>query len=159
MAPPRKESPQARRLVWSKGHALADKRGYVLESRLILFSKIGADPVPCHWCKGLVVWSVGVGPVRGSLVADHIDGNHHNNAPSNLVPACQGCNGTRFKLVKDDELFITKRDGKRVRAVPRTCLRCASPFLVPPAALKRPNKGLFCSRPCARKKPITQLLP
>lgn len=147
------DSPAARRRLWCPDHPLADKAGYALEARVVLFDKIGLGPHPCHWCGGLVEWTKdGLRP--GALVADHLDFNGHNNAPGNMVPACQSCNGHRWSSrVKEDELFIARPDGTRLRAVQRRCERCAAPFLIAPAALTRPNRGRFCSMSCARSKP------
>ncbi len=33
---------------------------------------------------------------REDASIDHLDGNHRNNLPSNLVPACPGCNSARY---------------------------------------------------------------
>lgn len=71
------------------GHPLADKWGHVLEHRKVLYDKIGPGPHACHWCGCAVTWG-GL-----SLTADHLDFDRANNAPSNLVPACNSCNVRR----------------------------------------------------------------
>ena len=144
-------NPTARRQVWNPTHPLADKRGYALESRIILHETIGPGPHPCHWCKTTVRWMPGAGLRTGALVADHVNGNIHLNTPENLVPACQPCNVERRRnRVGDAELFLTRKNGTRLRAVERLCEHCTATFLIAPSALTRPNKGRFCSMSCAR---------
>lgn len=77
-----------------KNHPLANKDGCVYEHRYVLFEAIGPGPHQCHWCSASVDWIKGK-CLKGSLVPDHLDGNKHNNALSNLVPACNRCNATR----------------------------------------------------------------
>ena len=153
MAPPKKLNPSARRRLWCPKHPLADKTGYALEARVVLYDQIGPGTHPCHWCKAPVIWTL-EGLIQDALVVDHVDHNGHNNNPKNLVPSCVSCNTTRTtKRVADDELFITRANGTRVRAVKRQCRCCSGFFLIPPAALRRPNKGLYCSLSCARSAP------
>lgn len=96
-------------------------------------------------------WRIGVGPVAGALVADHVNGNKHDNSIANLVPACQSCNGTRTsRRVRDDEPFVERADGARFRAFDRTCETCGAQFRAIKAQVAN-GKGRFCSRSCARK--------
>jgi hypothetical protein len=150
-----KSNPAVRRMLWAPDHPLATKNGYVLESRKLLYDRIGAGPQICHWCATTIVWKVkrGRGTHRGHVVADHVDGNWRNDSPDNVVPACQGCNGTRFKLVGEDEPYILRKNGTRLRAIRRNCERCNSAFLTQPSDAKRHNRGRFCSMSCARRKP------
>ena len=79
-------------------HPLAYSGGYVITSRKILYDKIGPGPHSCHWCKRSIDWIVMIkGKTRMGIVGDHLDNNWRNNSPENLVPACQRCNGTRWR--------------------------------------------------------------
>lgn len=69
------------------GHALADRKGYVYEHRLVLYDKLdGALPV-CHWCTTPLTWK--------TVQPDHLDDVKTNNDPDNLVPSCGVCNRRR----------------------------------------------------------------
>jgi len=156
MAPKRKPKNKinARRMVWNPTHPLATKNGYVAEARMVLFDKVGFGPHPCHWCKKVVDWKVikGAGTQSDCIVVDHFNNNWRNNAPSNLVVSCQGCNGSRQRAVRDNELFVVTKSGTRHRAIRRKCERCHTEFLIAPANVKR-GRGRFCSRSCARRQP------
>lgn len=79
-------------------HPLASKTGKVLVARLVLYEKLGPGPHPCHWCSEIVEWTAfrdGRGCRKGTLAADHLDGDKHNNEPENLVAACNDCNTLR----------------------------------------------------------------
>ncbi len=84
--------PDGYRVVYSHGHPLADANGQILEHRLVMFSVIGPDPHPCHWCARPLEWG---GPIPDALVVDHLDWNRSNNDPTNLVPSCHSCNINR----------------------------------------------------------------
>src|SRR5262245_54861199 len=81
---------------------------YVSEHRLLLWQAIGPGPHACHWCESEIDWMPGRATARGALVADHLDGNPANNAATNLVPSCHGCNAGRSRAIRDDELFVLK---------------------------------------------------
>lgn len=90
--------------VWAtadaaRGHPLTTRGGpRLLEHRRVLYDKLGPGPHSCHWCGAEVHWTSGRGPRTGNeLVVDHIDRDNGNNAPENLVPACNACNATRTK--------------------------------------------------------------
>lgn len=142
------------RYIQSPDHPLATGKGSVAEHRLVLYEKIGPGPHPCHWCQAPVDWLPGERTAAGALTADHVDNDSRNNAPENLVPSCHRCNSIRQleDLVSDDELWITMTGNRgRHRAVERFCEQCGARFLAL-AAEKRPNRGRFCSRGCARRR-------
>ena len=155
MAPKRKPQNKinARRMVWQPTHPLATKNGYVAEARMLLFDKVGVGSHPCHYCKKMVNWKVliGRGTESDCIVVDHIDNNWRNNKLSNLAVSCQACNGSRQRAVNDNELFITRKDGTRNRAIQRKCEHCHSEFLISPSGTTR-GRGRFCSRSCARSQ-------
>lgn len=74
------------------GHPIAHADGRVLKHRLVLYNEIGPGSHTCHWCGRALLW---LGSGIGRLVADHLDGDTWNNAPTNLVPSCRRCNQTR----------------------------------------------------------------
>lgn len=152
----RKDENTSRRIRYLPEHPLAGATGLVAEARAVLYEQIGPGEHPCHWCGTKVRWMTGLrGNLAGSLIADHLNGDPLNDAADNIVPACGRCNGTRTQQIKPDEAFVVRSNGTRTRAVERACIMCGGAFFVPPAALKRPNRGLFCSRSCARKKAAT----
>lgn len=81
-------------------HLLADTEGMVRVHRAVLYDKIGPGPATCHWCGRELAWKAD--GIR-RVVADHLDANTRNNAPSNLVASCRTCNVRRAK--RDD--FLT----------------------------------------------------
>jgi hypothetical protein len=81
----------------SPQHPLATPRaGLVYEHRKVLYDTIGPGSHPCHWCGVMVEWRIGTCR-KGTLVADHLDGNKTNNDPRNLVAACNQCNVDRVR--------------------------------------------------------------
>lgn len=117
----------------------------IWEHRAVLFDRIGYGPHRCHWCGRCVRWVPGAGGGGGDvLVADHVDGDRRNNDPGNLVPSCQGCNAHRDRRVADSELFI-ERQGKRRRAVAKSCETCGAEYLT---AMHTAEASRFCSRRC-----------
>lgn len=144
----RKEITKHRRIRVEPTHPLAGKTGRVSEARAILFNKIGFGPHPCHWCQILVDWSIGHTGYRvGDLITDHIDNNPFNDQLSNLVPSCGPCNGVRSRKVEDNELFIIRKNGTRIRAIEQQCIKCNCTFLAIPALIAK-GKGRFCSKSC-----------
>lgn len=141
--------PVQRRMMKRPEHPIAPPGGIVSETRLILYDKIGPGPHQCHWCNRKIDWKPGEGPIHGALVADHLDSDGHNNDPENIVASCQPCNGIREIRVGDEELFIVRPNGTRLRAVERICQTCKKPFLVSPAQIQnKKNGGSYCSRQC-----------
>jgi hypothetical protein len=85
---------------------------------------------------------------RGDLIADHLDGDPHNNVLSNLVPSCHPCNVRRGhdRRLAEDQIVITGRG--RAAATERLCENCGNPFLALQTKVKR-GEGSFCSKACA----------
>jgi len=84
------------RCVRRIGHPLANPTtGRVNEHRAVLFDAIGDVRVPCFWCAVPLHWRRGRGQPADAIVADHLDHDRRNNAPTNLVPACNSCNCKR----------------------------------------------------------------
>lgn len=129
--------------------------GVMPEHRLALFDKIGPGPHPCHWCGTSVDWMPGARTRRGALIVDHVDNDGRNNEPDNLVPSCQSCNITRARtfrpLIGVDEFYVLRANGRRYRAIRRTCEQCGDTFGMQPCDQFKANKGRFCSRSCARR--------
>lgn len=141
--------------VNAEGHPICPPGGRVVPHRLILFGQIGPGPHPCHWCARPVDWSAASFVHRDDLVVDHIDGDRLNNITENLVPACHKCNTTRMRtdLVPAENRGTPRRNGKGYRHVAsKQCRICDAPFM---GAIddKRPNRGITCSRSCARRLP------
>lgn len=78
------------RLFGHRDHPIANAGGVVRVHRLMLWNKLQGKDSQCHWCDKDVHWFS-----KPRLIADHLDRNTHNNAPENLVPACQRCNSSR----------------------------------------------------------------
>lgn len=96
LTPPRQKRPVKRyRRVYEPGHPLANREGAIGENRYVLFNAIGEGPHPCHWCGKPVHWRTGSAAIK-NLVVDHLDHDKLNNSASNLVPACNPCNGHRL---------------------------------------------------------------
>lgn len=140
------------RMLYLPGHPLAGKAKYLPEHRVLLWNRIGPGPHPCHYCGTLIDWLPGEYTKKGALGVDHIDRNRANNNPSNLVPSCQACNNRNTsRTVLDEEPFVARANGTRLRGESRDCMACGVKFITYPDP--RPNRGLYCSRSCARRKP------
>lgn len=85
-------TPGGYRLLYMPKHPIATQAGSVLEHRFVCWEISGSGPTPCNWCGRGLGW-FDVFPTK--LIVDHVDGNRLNNHPSNLVPACKSCNGSR----------------------------------------------------------------
>ena len=154
----RKDRTSYRRMRKAPDHPLAPASGLVAESRVVLFAKIGPGEHSCHWCGAPVQWVVGEqGNQPTNLIADHVDRDPLNDAPENLVAACWWCNINRDRgeggraLIRDDEPFIVRPNGKKARGEWRDCLVCGTRFVG--AISSNPKKGRTCSRSCARRLP------
>jgi len=155
--PRRKETTKGTRMRKIFDHPLSTPSGGITEARLVLYEKIGPGSHPCTWCKETVTWMPGRGLVAGALIADHLDWNHHNNDPDNLVPSCNACNSHRIRnggraRIQPDEFYITSSDGTRSRAAQRYCVICGTQFLALLSQVRN-GKGFYCSRSCARRAP------
>lgn len=141
--------PRQRRV---KDHPLAPPSGVVAVSRLVLFDKIGPGSHSCHWCGTLVAWKVAATAREpDALFVDHLDWDHLNDEPANLVPSCNNCNarraapGRRSAIQPGEPTLMV--GGNRTRAVERRCPTCDEKFLTLPS---RPRE--FCSIPCANQR-------
>jgi len=148
----RKETTAGRRMVNVPQHPLTSTSSIIPEYRKLLYEAIGSGTHPCHHCGIPVTWSPGAGCTSDALVVDHLDRNPRNDSPENLVPSCQRCNVLNSsRTVRDHESFRVVKHGTRLRGEARSCEQCGSPFVAYPD--KRPGRGRFCSRSCARKGP------
>jgi hypothetical protein len=143
---------ETRRMRKASGHPIAPAGGLVAEARFVLYEKVGPGPHPCHWCGKVVPWVVGQkGNVDECIVADHLNADPLNDSPENLVVSCGRCNRTRGARVPDDELFIVRANGDRLRVGQRrTCRTCGGEFETTGTYRN------YCSRSCqpsrAKKK-------
>lgn len=72
------------------GHPTARLRdGFAPEHRMVLFDKIGSEPIFCHWCDEALQWN--------DCVADHLNEAPSDNRAENIVPSCNTCNLKRGK--------------------------------------------------------------
>lgn len=118
-------------MVRAPEHPLAPVSGLVSAARIVLYDQIGQGPHPCHWCGRSVNWLVGQrGNLRDALVADHLDSNELDDSPDNLVASCGSCNGERGTKVLNDEEYITRANGTRLRiGEVRQCRTCGTDFV------------------------------
>jgi hypothetical protein len=131
-------------MLYRPDHPLVHNSPYIPEHRVILWERIGPGSHPCYHCGTLVSWRPGERTKRGALVSDHLDRDKTNNGPDNLVPSCTACNTrNRAYTVRDDEPFITRPNGTRLRGEWRVCRHCGERFVSQPG---RP--GRFCSKRC-----------
>ena len=72
-------------------HPLAGKNGVVREHRVVAYDKYGDGPHPCHWCGTVLQWV--------DICVDHLNNIKSDNSPSNLVVSCNGCNGSRARVL------------------------------------------------------------
>jgi hypothetical protein len=102
-------------LTGMHGHPLA-VAGQLAEHRLVLHSVLGSRrTMRCHWCRTKLVWHGGT----ENAYVRHLDGDHGNNSPSNLVPACLRCSASHPNRPADDAENPRPKPAKRVnRFVP-----------------------------------------
>lgn len=140
-------------------HPLSPPSGVVALCRIVLYEKIGPGEHPCHWCGKSITWMPGGGLHQDALIADHLDWDHSNDTPENLVPSCNVCNSHRTHngkkhLIVAGELSLPTKTGS-TRAAERFCVTCGTQFLAKLSEI-RVGKGLYCSRSCARRAPRVQ---
>lgn len=139
-------------MIHAPDHPLAFNSPYIPEYRALLYKAIGPGAHPCHHCGAEVQWMPGGKCGPGVLVVDHLDRDPLNDAIENLAPSCQRCNILNSaRTVRDDEDFRVIGKGTRLRGEARNCELCGNRFVAHPD--RRPGRGRFCSRSCARKKP------
>lgn len=161
--PLRREVTVLARMRRVPGHPIAPLSGTVAEHRLVLYDKIGPGVHPCEWCEMPVRWIPGDAVSLDALVADHLDWNHHNNDPANLVPSCRQCNAHRVKgggraPIREDEMYVVNANGSRTRAVKQDCALCGTEYLARVSQIKV-GKGIYCSPSCARRGPRSPKRP
>jgi hypothetical protein len=76
------------RMQTRHSHPLADVRGRVYVHRVALYDSVDGSRLPCFWCGAPLEWLV-------NLCVDHFNHDRHDNNPTNLLPACNGCNAGR----------------------------------------------------------------
>lgn len=94
----------------------------------MLYEKLGPGAHPCHWCGMALRWKVGQRD-SDALCADHLDGDTLNDAPSNVVASCRGCNANRALGIE--------------RLRPRPCEECGTDFM------PKRGRSRFCSLECS----------
>lgn len=78
-------------IVKDEAHPLTQANGWVAQHRAVAYQKYGEGPHPCHWCGAVHEWS--------DLVVDHLNEQKADNAPGNLVVACNPCNRMRGGMI------------------------------------------------------------
>src|SRR3954470_12381785 len=125
-------------------------RPVVYEHKYLLYMKLGPGSHPCHWCGKDLQWRRGT--ADGTLLVDHLDGDHTNNVLSNLAPSCNGCNTIRGRTknpaITPSEATVEYPDGSRTRAISRSCEICEKEFLVEPIRVEKKSVRV-CSNSCA----------
>lgn len=111
--PMRLIDPKRYRVRTRPEHPVAMVNGRVYLHRAALYDAIGPGKHSCHWCGRLVSWDRTYPWHADALLADHIDGDRHNNEPPNLVPSCNGCNAGRTRLARRSR-HVKYRDGAPV---------------------------------------------
>lgn len=120
------------RVLVMKDHPLSGVGKTILEHRLIMWDHIGRGPHQCHRCGVGVSWFLDKDPGCKPLVIDHIDRDSKNNHIENLAVSCQRCNiMNSTRIIDDDETYMIRPDGTRLRAVELTCPVCRLSFLRP----------------------------
>jgi 5-methylcytosine-specific restriction endonuclease McrA len=126
-------------------HPLRVNAVAVPEHRVILWNRYGPGTHSCHRCGKSVTWFGR--PASELIVTDHLDQNSKNNDPENLAISCQRCNTMNTKRnVQDDELFIVRKDGTRLRAIQVDCAFCGAAVLIPKCY--DPTTRRYCDRRC-----------
>lgn len=93
-----------------RGHPLANCRtGRASVHRVVLFDCSGGGPLPCFWCGRPLRWITTRPQPVDALMVDHLDHDRHNNDETNLVPACNACNGARNRRRKKAPLISQYR--------------------------------------------------
>lgn len=136
------------RRSYAPDHPLRRDTPVVAAHRIVLWEKIGRGPHVCFYCAVPVTWFPDEELGVSSLCVDHKDRDKKNNDPVNLVPCCRTCNTQNSRhVIQQDEDFITRSDGSRLRAIRSECLRCSVEFLAPARTYKKTPR-LYCSRAC-----------
>lgn len=78
-------------------HPAATPSGVSRYHRIVLWDKLQGQDAPCHWCGGMVTWSLSFPESQDALVVDHLNGIRNDNRPENLVPSHNRCNLGRIE--------------------------------------------------------------
>lgn len=100
------ENQKGYQLIFSKGHPLAMKNGYVYEHRHVVYERYGENLPDCEICGSPTKWE--------TCHVDHKDENIKNNDLTNLRPVCRGCNTSRTERRGIDRY---EHNGKRLSIV------------------------------------------
>lgn len=104
------KQPESGRACYSSGgyvveyypqHAIANKNGTIYQHRRVYYDVHGDGPFACHWCGCVVTWK--------TLHVDHFNNNKTDNAPNNLLAACEPCNHMRGHAIKFLNLVYANR--------------------------------------------------
>jgi hypothetical protein len=87
----RRSEGKSYRVLKVPGHPLAMVGGIVYHHRLIAYSARDGICGPCHWCGTPLDWD--------TAIVDHLNEDGKDNAPSNLVVTCNGCNRARGSML------------------------------------------------------------
>lgn len=145
------------RRSYAPEHPLRRDTPVVASHRILLWDKIGRGPHPCFYCGVTVSWFPDLDTESLELCVDHRDQDKYNNDLDNLVACCRICNMRNTpRVISEEEDFITRSDGSRLRAIRSRCLRCSVEFLAPIRTYKKTPR-LYCSRACyhARNVPVS----
>ncbi len=93
-------------------HPMADKKGWVIEHRMLMYDRFGPGPHPCWCCCEELKWEPFArgASTKGKIVINHLNEDGHDNRMKNLVFSCVECNrkySQMFQLM--DQFGLRKR--------------------------------------------------
>lgn len=97
------------------------------------------DNYQCQWGKtcGNKINSMTLPERKRKLIVHHIDGNHTNNDPKNMITLCTGCHSAFHRLD-----YWDKRKKKDYQ---KKCKQCGKDFI------SKFSKSVYCTRGCFGK--------